>query len=110
LYCIKPDGEEVFTYSSPDLRDTWGVTTDNHGNVYIVGRYSDSIHRLRPDGTFIDIILKEEHNIKYPITCCFNRNYRKLYVVNHHGRVISVFNVVRFVVTKNMESNKLKKE
>jgi hypothetical protein len=62
LYCIKPDGEEVFTYSSSDLRDTWGVTTDNHGNVYIVGRYSDSIHRLRPDGTFINIILKEEHN------------------------------------------------
>jgi streptogramin lyase len=63
LYCIKPDGEEVFTYSSPDLRGTMGVTTDNHGNVYIVGRYSNNIHRLRPDGTFIDIILKEEDNM-----------------------------------------------
>jgi hypothetical protein len=29
LYCIKPDGEEVFTYSSPDLSDAWGVTTDS---------------------------------------------------------------------------------
>ena len=94
LYCIKPDGEEVFTYNSPDLRGAWDVTTDNHDNVYIVGRYSNNIHRLRPDGTFIDIILKEEHNIKYPITCCFNRNYRKLYVVNNIGNVISVFNVV----------------
>jgi hypothetical protein len=56
LVYLIPDGEEVFTYSSSDLRDTWGVTTDNHGNVYIVGRYSDSIHRLRPDGTFINII------------------------------------------------------
>jgi hypothetical protein len=94
LCCIKPDGEEVFTYNSPDLRGTWDVTTDNYGNVYIVGRRSNNIHRLRPDGTFIDIILKEEDNIEYPITCCFNRNYRKLYVVNHYGEVISVFNVV----------------
>ena len=94
LYCIKPDGEEVFTYNSPDLRDTRGVTTDNHGNIYIAGCYSNNIHRLRPDGTFIDIILKEEDNIKYPLTCCFNRNYRKLCVVNNIGGVISVFNVV----------------
>ena len=63
LYYIKPDGEEVFTYNSPDLRGTWDVTTDNHDNVYIVGCYSNNIHRLRPDGTLIDIILKEEDNI-----------------------------------------------
>ena len=94
LYCIKPDGGEVFTYNSPDLCGAWGVTTDNHGNVYIVGRISNNIHRLRPDGTFIDIILKEEDNIKAPITCCFNRNYRKLYVVSNYDDVISVFNVV----------------
>jgi hypothetical protein len=94
LYCIKPDGEEVFTYSSADLRGTRDVTTDNHDNAYIVGRYSNNIHRLRPDGTFIDIILKEEDTIDNPATCCFNRNYIKLYVANHRGRVISVFNVV----------------
>ena len=94
LYCIKPDGEEVFSYDSPHLRDAWGVTTDNHGNVYIVGFNSKNIHRLRPDGTFIDIILKKEDNIKLPRTCCFDRNYRKLYVVNKYGKVISIFNVV----------------
>ena len=94
LYCIKPDGGDVFTYNSPDLRGAWGVTTDNHGNIYIAGCYSNNIHRLRPDGTFIDIILKKEHNIDDPLTCCFNRNYRKLYVVNNLGKVVSVFNVV----------------
>ena len=94
LYCIKPDGEEVFAYNSPDLRGTQGVTTDNHDNVYIVGCLSNNIHRLRPDGTFIDIILTEEDNVNYPITCCFNGNYRKLYVVNNYSNVISVFNVV----------------
>ena len=94
MYCIQPDGEEVFTYNSPDLRGAWGITTDNHDNVYIVGHDSNNIHRLRPDGTFIDIILKEEDNIDDPRTCCFNRNYRKLYVVNKFGRGISVFNVV----------------
>jgi hypothetical protein len=94
LYCIKPDGGEVFTYNSSDLHDTTGVTTDNHGNVYIVGFNSKNIHRLRPDGTFIDIILKKEDNIKYPRTCCFNSNYRKLYVVNHLGGVVSVFSIM----------------
>jgi hypothetical protein len=91
LYCIKPDGEEVFTYNSPDLRNAWDVTTDNRGNAYIVGCYSNNIHRLRPDGTFIDITLKKEDNIKYSLTCYFNR---KLYVVNNSSGVISVFNVV----------------
>jgi hypothetical protein len=51
LYCIKPDGEEVVTYNSPDLRATQGVTTDNHDNVYIVGCLSNNIHRFRPDAT-----------------------------------------------------------
>ena len=90
----KTDGEEVFTYRSPDLRDARGVTTDNHGNVYIVGSGSNNIHSLRTDGTFIDIILKKEDNIKAPVACCLSRNYRKLYVVNLDGGVISVFNVV----------------
>jgi len=94
LCCIKPDGEEVFTYNSPDLRGARGVTTDNHGNIYIVGRYSNNIHRLRTDGTFIDIILKEEDNINDPEACWFNRNYIKLYVANSNGEIIAVFNVV----------------
>ena len=91
LYCIKPNGEEVFTYHSPNLRGARCVTTDNHGNVVILGCRSNNIHRLRPDGTLIDIILKEDDNIKYPEACCFNRNYRKVYVSNHIGGVISVF-------------------
>ena len=91
LYCIAPDDWEVFTYISPDLRGTRGVTTDNLGNIYIVGLHSNNIHRLRPDGTIIDIILKEEDNIVIRIACCFSTNHRKLYVVNHNGEIISVF-------------------
>ena len=95
LYCIKLDGKEVFTYiTSPDLRGIVCITTDNHGNVYIVGYNSYNIHRFRSDGTFIDIILSKEHNIRCPRTCCFNRNYTKLYVSNNAGTVLSVFNVV----------------
>lgn len=93
LYCIKPDGGEVFTYNSPDLRGAQGVTTDNRDNIYIVGHCSNNVHRLRPDGTLMDLILKEEDNIISPESCYFSRNYRKLYVVNNFGRVISVLNV-----------------
>ena len=56
----------------------------------------------------IDIILTEEDNVNYPITCCFNGNYRKLYVVNNYSNVISVFNVVWYVVIKNGNQINLK--
>jgi hypothetical protein len=82
--------------TSPDLRGIVCITTDNHGNVYIVGYNSYNIHRFRSDGTLIDIILSKEHNIRCPRTCCFNRNYTKLYVSNNAGTVLSVFNVVCF--------------
>ena len=58
LYCIKSDGEEVFTYNSPDLRGTQGVTTENRTPLYITicssGNicYSDdmSLYCIKSDG------------------------------------------------------------
>ena len=50
--CIKPDGEVVFTYTSPDLVDAKDIKTDNHDNVYVIDNKRKAIHRLRSDGTF----------------------------------------------------------
>jgi streptogramin lyase len=62
VYCIKKDGSDVFTFSSPDLRGTNGIDTDRQGNVYVVGLGSNSMLRLSPDGQNSDIIMRKEVN------------------------------------------------
>jgi hypothetical protein len=39
VYCIKKDGSNVFTFSSPDLEGAYGIDTDRQGNVYVVGSH-----------------------------------------------------------------------
>jgi hypothetical protein len=72
LYCIKPDGEEVFSYDSPHLRDAWGVTTDNHGNVYIVGHKSYNVKYRDDFAIFVYNIQLSVVSIK--TTCSWKLN------------------------------------
>jgi hypothetical protein len=92
VYCTKKDGSNVSTFSSPDLRGTNGIDTDRQGNVYVVGRVSNNILRLSPDGQNSDIIMKEEDGISGPRTLCFSRDFKKLFVSNEHGKRVAVYN------------------
>jgi hypothetical protein len=65
------------------------MATDSNGNILIVGSESCNIHRLRPNGTLIDIILKKEDGLDFPIAFCFGKDHTKLYVSNSDGTVIS---------------------
>jgi hypothetical protein len=85
IFLLLSNTLKMIVFHSASTVDDKHLSTQLHDNVYIVGCLSNNIHRLRPDGTFIDIILTEEDNVNYPITCCFNGNYRKLYVVNNYG-------------------------
>jgi hypothetical protein len=58
--------------------NTFGIDTDRQGNVYVVGRTSNNILRLSPDGQNSDIIMKEEDGISFPRTLCFSRDFKKL--------------------------------
>jgi len=91
VYCIKKDGSNVFTFSSPDLQGANGIDTDRQGNVYVVGFGSNNIIRLSPDGQNSDIIMKED-GISNPVTLCFSRDFKKLFVSNEGGKRVVVYN------------------
>ena len=91
VYCIKKDGSNVFTFSSPDLKGVYDIDTDRQGNVYVVGRSSNNILRLSPDGQNSDIIIKED-GISDPLTLCFSRDFKKLFVSNEGGKRVAVYN------------------
>jgi hypothetical protein len=92
VYCIKKDGSNVYTFSSPDLRGTHCIDTDRQGNVYVVGWVSNNILRLSPDGQNSDIIMKKEDGISEPRTLCFSRDFKKLFVSNRGGKRVVVYN------------------
>jgi sugar lactone lactonase YvrE len=92
VYCIKKDRSNVFTFSSPDLRVAYGIETDRQGNVYVVGRVSNNIVRLSPDGQNSDIIMKKEDGINDPVTLCFSRDFKNLFVSNEGGKRVVVYN------------------
>ncbi|CAC5419507.1 unnamed protein product [Mytilus coruscus] len=66
LYCIRLiDGTSIFEYSS--TTEARGIAEDQYGNIYIADRGQKNIHRLAPDGSFIDIVLTEDDGIGIPI-------------------------------------------
>jgi sugar lactone lactonase YvrE len=91
MYCIKKDGSNVFTFRSPDLKEADGIDNDRQGNVYVVGRRSNNIVRLSPDGQNSDIIMKEEDGISDPVTLCFSKDVKKLFVSNEGGKRVVVY-------------------
>lgn len=92
VYCRAEDGTEIYTFSSPDLQVPDGITTDGKGNVYVVGRGSDNIHRLSKDGKSSQVILTISDGIKDPVVLCFSKCNRKLFVANDGGRYVAVYN------------------
>jgi sugar lactone lactonase YvrE len=92
VYCIKKDGSNVFTFSSPDLKGAYGIDNDRQGNVYVVGRNSNNIVRLSPDGQNSDIIMKKNDGISQTFTLCFSKDFKKLFVSNELGKRVVVYN------------------
>jgi sugar lactone lactonase YvrE len=92
VYCIKKDRSKVFTFSSPDLKGAYGIDTDRQGNVYVVGKNSNNILRVSPDGQNSDIIMKKNDGISQPFTLCFSKDFKKLFVSNELGKRVVVYN------------------
>ena len=92
VYCIKNDGSNVFTFNSADLKVPYGIATDRQENVYVVGLNSNNILRLSPDGQNSDIIIKQEDVFINPLTLCFSRDFKKLFVSNERGKRVVVYN------------------
>ncbi|CAG2207559.1 unnamed protein product [Mytilus edulis] len=74
--CIRNDGTFVYTYSTPNKDTMWKIAVDNNGYVYIVV-FQKGICRLKPDGTFMDIVIKDEQCFQY-VGICFTSNFSKM--------------------------------
>jgi sugar lactone lactonase YvrE len=75
----------------PDLKEADGIDTDRRGNVYEVGRNSNNILRFSPNGQNSDIFMKKEDGISEPITLCFSRDFKKLFVSSEGGKRVVVY-------------------
>ena len=91
LYCVKPDGNEVFSYCIKGESKNRNMTTDNQGNIYLVGSNTSTIERLSPDGSFDRTILKKDSGINEPLTICFNQQRDRLYVSNYCDHSVCVY-------------------
>lgn len=90
--CIKKDGTQAFSCSIKNEENHRTITTDQHDNVYLVGRYTRKIQRLHSNGTPDRVILAKDCCINEPLALCFNKTYDKLYISNYGCREILVFN------------------
>ena len=86
--CLKSNGELIFSYSiqGESLHST--LETDRRGNVYIVGRSTGTVERLRPDGK-LDRVMN--NGMVNPFAICFNKTYDKVYISNYNPPKINIF-------------------
>lgn len=89
--CLKSNGELIFSYSIQGESVHSTLETDRRGNVYIVGRSTCTVERLRPDGTPDRVVFNKEDGMKDPFAICFNKTYDKVYISNYNPPNINVF-------------------
>ena len=89
VYCVKLDGTIVFKYSSENIRTQQKIATDQNGIVYIVGKKSNNVHRITPDGRFIDQIL--DNDLKQPQAICFNKNNTICYISSNNDKSLFLY-------------------
>lgn len=91
VHCINDDGNQIFNFNSSALEMPNGIATDRPGNVYVVGRDSNNIHRLSTNGKKSEVVLGPADGIKDPCAICFSRDYRKLFLSNEDGASVFVY-------------------
>lgn len=94
VYIIKTNGTHEIFYSSSDLREPSSVAVDEYGSVYVTGRGSDNVHRISADGAYYDIILKRQDGIYRPSALCYNKEDKKLMVINNCNRNAMIFTML----------------
>ena len=82
LHCVNVDGTMVFSYSFRYLEYPSDVAVDVQGNSYVIGRISNNLHRISPNGKSMGIMLNESDGLKLPGCITFNKQYSKLYIFN----------------------------
>ncbi|XP_063409906.1 uncharacterized protein LOC134693130 [Mytilus trossulus] len=82
LYCCDFTGLVLWEFEDRKLEWPMGVTTDNDGNVYVVGSSSHNVLVISPDGKHHRELLNESNGLKDPIGIHYDKTNNRLLVCN----------------------------
>lgn len=85
LYCCDFTGLVLWEFEDKKLEWPMGVTTDNDGNVYVVGSSSHNVLVISPDGKHHRELLNESNGLKDPIGIHYDKTNDCLLVCNKEG-------------------------
>jgi DNA-binding beta-propeller fold protein YncE len=84
--CYTIKGDKLWEFKDESvLKDPWGVTVDNNGNVYVTSYNSKSVVVIEPDGRQGRHILSSDDGLKLPTGIYFDTSKNCLLVTNYHG-------------------------
>jgi hypothetical protein len=90
INCVQSDGAEVFSHNIPNEKDHRKMAIDRKGNVYVVGKITNSIQRLHSNGTVDCVVLTASDGVNEPLSICFNKTCSKLYIANKNACLVHV--------------------
>ena len=67
------------------------MAIDRNGNVYVVGKITNTIQRLQSNGTVDCLVLTAGDGVNETLSICFNKNCSKLYIANDNACVVHVY-------------------
>ncbi|CAG2205880.1 unnamed protein product [Mytilus edulis] len=84
VYCCLYDGTPVWEFHDESvLKVPAGITVDDKGNVFVVGRESCNVLILSPDGKQYKQILNKENDLNNPYAIFFDKLRNQLLVANN---------------------------
>jgi hypothetical protein len=90
--CLTFHGKVKAIYKDNQLENPRQLAVDEHGSVYVCGRYSNNVHQLSPDLNKVKI-LDKSHGIYTPTCIAYCQNTKRLFVGMNQSSKIKVFNV-----------------
>lgn len=87
LYCCDLQGNVMWKFADKDVKELHGVTTDKHGNVYIVGSFTQNIIVITENGTHFKELISICDDVTYPIGIFYNKSKDCLLVCSTKGKV-----------------------
>ena len=93
VYHVRLNGTEIFRYENPDLKVPEGIARDKQGNLCVVGRGSQNLHRIGSGGRLIDIALTKDDGVILPWAISFNKDCSKAFISTQDGKCISVYDI-----------------
>ncbi|CAG2235013.1 unnamed protein product [Mytilus edulis] len=81
--CCLYSGAQVWVFEDERVLDgPQGITVDNKGNVFVVGRNTCNVVVISPDGKHCKQILTKEDGLNRPTTVFFHESGKQLFVAN----------------------------